>query len=140
MPGRPLHIAWLGPAPGGDAGVPGVAAELLHGLAGHGHRIDCFFPSSGQQVPARLEHDANVTFTWGTAEWHWDRWYSRTRIMALASGMIARGLASVRLRQLIVKRHREDPYDLIYQFSSIESLAVPTRLLRTLPLVIHPET
>jgi glycosyltransferase involved in cell wall biosynthesis len=140
MPGRPLHIAWLGPAPGGDAGVPGVAAELLHGLAGRGHRIDCFFPSSGQQVPARLEQDTSVTFTWGTAEWHWDRWYSRTRITALASGMIARGLASVRLRRLIVRRHREDPYDLIYQFSSIESLAVPTRLARTLPLVIHPET
>ncbi|HLH14339.1 MAG TPA: glycosyltransferase, partial [Solirubrobacteraceae bacterium] len=46
----------------------------------------------------------------------------------------------VRLRRTIVRRHDEDPYDAIYQFSSIESPAVPPRLLRTVPLVIHPET
>jgi glycosyltransferase involved in cell wall biosynthesis len=137
---RPLHIAWLGPAPGADGGVPGVATELLHGLAGRGHRIDCFYPSSGQPIPDRLAQDANVTFNWGTAEWQWDRWYSRTRITALASGMFARALASVRLRRQILRRHRQDPYDLIYQFSNIESLAVPPRLIRSVPLVIHPET
>ncbi|HLH14548.1 MAG TPA: hypothetical protein VKV16_07135, partial [Solirubrobacteraceae bacterium] len=85
MPERKLHIAWLGPAPGEDGGVPGVATELLHGLAARGHRIDCFYPSSGQSTPARLAQDRRVTFTWGTAEWQWDRWYSRTRITALAS-------------------------------------------------------
>ncbi len=140
MPARQLHIAWLGPAPGADGGVPGVATELLHGLAGRGHRIDCFFPSSGQKIPDRLAQDGNVTFTWGTAEWQWDHWYSRTRTVALASGMFARALASVRLRRQILRRHRQDPYDLIYQFSNIESLAVPSRLTRTVPLVIHPET
>jgi glycosyltransferase involved in cell wall biosynthesis len=140
MPGRPLHIAWLGPAPGEDGGVPGVATDLLCGLAALGHRIDCFYPSSGQKTPERLAHVRNVTFTWGTAEWQWDRWYSRTRITALASGMFARALASVRLRRRIVDRHREDPFDVIYQFSSIESPAVPARLAREVPLVIHPET
>jgi glycosyltransferase involved in cell wall biosynthesis len=140
MPGRSLRIAWLGPAPGEDGGVPGVGTELLHGLAELGHRIDCFFPSSGQTLPARLEGNANITFNWGTAEWHWDRWYSRGRIAAFASGMVARSIASVRLRRQIVSRHEAEPYDLIYQFSSIESLAVPGRLTRTVPLVIHPET
>ncbi|MGP0103089.1 MAG: glycosyltransferase family 4 protein [Solirubrobacteraceae bacterium] len=140
MSARPLHIAWLGPAPGADGGVPGVATELLHGLARRGHRIDCFYPSSGQDIPDRLAQDGNVTITWGTAEWQWDRWYSRTRITALASGMFARALASVRLRQQILRRHRQDPYDVVYQFSSIESLAVPSHLTRTVPLVIHPET
>ncbi len=142
MSASPLHIAWLGPAPGDDGGVTGVACELLHGLAALGHRIDCFFPSSGQSIPPRLDGDANITFIWGTADWQWDRWYSRTRITALASGMLARALASVRLRSQILDRHRQDPYDLIYQFSSIESLAVPPRLTRAgaVPLVIHPET
>jgi glycosyltransferase involved in cell wall biosynthesis len=37
-------------------------------------------------------------------------------------------------------RHRAEPYDLIYQFSTIENLAVPARLARRVPLVIHPET
>jgi glycosyltransferase involved in cell wall biosynthesis len=137
---RSLHIAWLGPAPGENGGVPGVAAELLHGLAARGHRIDCFFPSSGQQLPARLTEEDRIEFVWGTAHWKWDRWYSRTKITAFASGMIARGLASLRLRRQIEERHRDQPYDVVYQFSSIESPAVPPRLTRTVPLVIHPET
>ncbi|MCW2970877.1 MAG: transferase [Solirubrobacterales bacterium] len=137
---QPLHIAWLGPAPGEDGGVPGVCAELLHGLAGLGHRIDCFFPSSGQTVPARLAAQENLTFNWGTSRWQWDRWYSRTRITAFASGMAARGVASLLLRRQIIRRHGADPYDVVYQFSSIESPAVPTSVRRTVPLVIHPET
>jgi glycosyltransferase involved in cell wall biosynthesis len=140
MPSRPLRIAWLGPAPGEDGGVPGVATELLRGLTALGHRIDCFFPSSGQPVPERLASNERLTLNWGTSEWRWDRWYSRTRITAFTSGMLARSLASVRLRRQIVRHHRAEPYDLIYQFSSIESLAVPSRVTRTVPLVIHPET
>jgi len=140
MPARALHIAWLGPAPGEDGGVPGVGTELLGGLAALGHRIDCFFPSAGQQLPARVAAEANITFVWGTSRWQWDRWYSSTRITAFASGIVWRSVASVRLRTEIVRRHREDPYDVIYQFSSVESLAVPPRLPRVVPLVIHPET
>jgi glycosyltransferase involved in cell wall biosynthesis len=135
-----LHIAWLGPAPSEDGGVGGVGADLLHGLAALGHRIDCFFPSSGQPVPERLRENANVTFNWGTSQWKWDRWYSRTKITSFASGMVARSLASVRLRRQVAERHQRDPFDVIYQFSSIESPAVPARLARTVPLVIHPET
>jgi glycosyltransferase involved in cell wall biosynthesis len=117
-----------------------VATELLAGLAARGHRIDAFFPSSGQPIPAQLQDEDRVTFVWGTSKWRWDRWYSRTRIAAFVSGMVARGTASVRLRSRILARHREDPYDVIYQFSSIESFATPPRLRRSVPLVIHPET
>jgi glycosyltransferase involved in cell wall biosynthesis len=59
---------------------------------------------------------------------------------AFASGIVARGLASLRLRREVADRHRRDPYDVIYQFSSIETPAVPRTLIRTVPLVIHPET
>jgi glycosyltransferase involved in cell wall biosynthesis len=140
VPERSFHIAWLGPAPGEDGGVAGVATELLAGLAARGHRIDAFFPSAGQPIPTRLRDEERVTFVWGTSEWRWDRWYSRTRIAAFLSGMVARGSASVRLRRRIMERHREDPFDVIYQFSSIESFATPPRLRRSVPLVIHPET
>ncbi|HEX5223501.1 MAG TPA: glycosyltransferase family 4 protein [Solirubrobacteraceae bacterium] len=135
-----LHIAWLGPAPGEDGGVAGVATELMGGLAARGHRIDAFFPSSGQVIPERLRDRPDVVFHWGTSEWKWDRWYSRSRIGAFLSGMVARGLASVRLRREIVARHAEDPFDLVYQFSSIESFALPGALRRSVPLVLHPET
>jgi glycosyltransferase involved in cell wall biosynthesis len=120
--------------------VSGVACDLLEGLTALGHRIDCFFPSSGQPIPDRLQGNDRISFTWGTANWRWDTWYSRTRIMAFASGLVVRGVATVRLRNLIMSRHERDPYDLIYQFSTIEGLAVPRRMLRTVPLVSHPET
>jgi glycosyltransferase involved in cell wall biosynthesis len=140
MPSRSLHIAWLGPVPGGEASARGAAAELVHGLAELGHRIDCFFPSAGHPLPAELAEHENLTFVWGTSTWRWNRWYSRTKIGTFLSGLLARGRASLRLRREIVARHRREPYDLVYQFSSIETPAAPTRLTRSLPLVIQPET
>lgn len=140
MPGRPLRIAWLGPVPGGDAGVVGVNSQLLKGLAALGHRIDCFFPSAGHPLPPQLAEDPRLEFIWGTSRWQWNRWYSRTKIAAFASGMLSRGLASIRLRREIARRHGHQPYDVIYQFSYIETFAVPAKLRRTVPLVIHPET
>jgi glycosyltransferase involved in cell wall biosynthesis len=142
MSGGSLHIAWLGASPGvkETGGVPGVATELLRGLAQHGHRIDCYFPSSGHPMPERLDGVENVTFIWGTSEWRWSSWYNRTRLGAFVSGLIARGFASVRLRRQVMRSHRAQPYDVIYQFSSIESLAAPASLSRSVPLVIHPET
>jgi glycosyltransferase involved in cell wall biosynthesis len=137
---RPLHIAWLGPVPGEGGGVAGVAGELLHGLTERGHRIDCFFASAGRELPARLAEEKLLTLVWGTSAWRWDRWYSRGRIAAFVSGMLARVVASLRLRREIAERHAQDPYDVIYQFSHIETFALPARVARTASLVLHPET
>jgi glycosyltransferase involved in cell wall biosynthesis len=120
--------------------VPGVATELLRGLTAVGHRIDCFIPAAAYQPPAELAGNERLTFIWGTGDWRWDRWYSRTRIGAFASGLVARGLASLRLRREIAARHARAPYDVLYQFSNIESLAAPPSVAREVPLVIHPET
>ena len=120
--------------------MPGVATELLHGLTALGHQIDCFIPAAAYEPPARLAGNERLTFVWGTGDWKWDRWYSRTRIGAFASGLLARALASLRLRRAIAARHARAPYDVLYQFSNIESLAVPPRVAREVPLVIHPET
>ena len=153
MADKSLRIAWLGPAPGGYSGVRGVAAELLSSLARHGHRIDCFFPAAEGQSPVHTAGDEqvvfgegnlafgeNVTFVWGTSKWQWGRWYSRGKVTAFASGMFARTVASLRLRRAIARRHSIHPYDLIYQFSSIETPGVPASVARVVPVVIHPET
>ncbi len=140
MPRRSLRIAWLGPVPGGVASATGVNAELLGGLAALGHRIDCFFPSAGYPVPAHLEAEENLSFIWGTSRWRWNRWYSRTKVAAFATGLLWRGVASVRLRREIARRHAQQPYDLIFQTSAIESLAVPLSVTREIPLVIRPDT
>jgi glycosyltransferase involved in cell wall biosynthesis len=109
-------------------------------LTALGHRIECFFPAAAYEPPVRLAGNENLRFIWGTSDWRWDRWYSRTKIGAFASGLFLRGLASLRLRREIAAGHRREPYDLIYQFSNIENLAVPAGVGRAVPLVIHPET
>ncbi len=142
MAGGHLHIAWLGAGPSAkeSGGVPGVARELIAGLAAQGHRIDCFLPSAVRELPPHLRELANVTFVQGTSEWRYDRWYSRGSIAIFLSGLLARAFGSLRLRREVLRRHRKDPYDVVYQFSNIESLAVPSSLRGRVPLVIHPET
>jgi glycosyltransferase involved in cell wall biosynthesis len=136
---RSLHIAWIGFAPVDDAGgVPGIATDLLPGLAELGHRIDCFFPSNEHELPARITDVENLTFVWGTSSWRWNRWYSRTRFTAFVSAQLAGGIASLRLRTVLMRRHKHDPYDLFYQFSNVENRAVPRRLRNTVPLVVQP--
>jgi glycosyltransferase involved in cell wall biosynthesis len=105
-----------------------------------GHEIDCFLPGQKRELSPRLTDEPNLTFVWGTNAWKWDRWYSRTKVAAFVSGLVARALALLRLRREIARRHQRRPYDLVYQFSTIENLAVPSRLTRTIPLVVHPET
>lgn len=137
---RPLRIAWLGGAPQETGGAPGVVTELLDGLSRLGHEIDCFFPGVGVKVPDHLAQRENLNFIWGTSEWRWDRWYSRTKIASFATGLLSRAVASVRLRQEIARRHRDHPYDLIYQNQTIESLGVPASVVRSIPLVIRPDS
>ena len=136
---RPLHIAWIGFAPAEESGgVPGIATDLLHGLAALGHRIDCFFPSGERELPPRITDIDNLTFVWGTSRWQWNRWYSGTRLTAFLSSLAVRAVASLRQRREVMRRHREDPYDLFYQFSNVENLSIPRRLRRSVPLVAHP--
>lgn len=140
MSGKPLRIAWFGLNPLDTGGAPGVATELLYGLAQLGHRIDCFLPGTGARLPAKLAADERLTFVWVDGGWRWNRWYSKNRITAFTSGLLARSLTSLRLRREVMRRHRREPYDVLFQASSIESLAVPSRLTRTVPLVIRPDT
>lgn len=135
-----LHIAWLGPVPGESSGVAGVATELLGGLADLGHRIDCFFPANPSELPERLTDHANLKFVWSEMRWEWERWYSRNSLAAFVTGLGSRAAAFVRLRNSVARHHANDPYDVIYQFSNIETLGVPRGLARSVPLVIHPET
>src|SRR5438105_15176842 len=141
MPERSLHIAWLGSTPLETGGAPGVAAELLEGLADLGHRIDCFLPGRGANLPERLAQHPNLAFVWGETAWRYNRWYSRTQLTTFVSGLFSRGVTSMRMRRAVARRHGSDPYDLFLQASSIESLGVPRRLLRRgVPLVIRPDS
>jgi glycosyltransferase involved in cell wall biosynthesis len=142
MSSRPLRIAWLGAGPLQEesGGVPGVATELLDGLTGLGHHVDCFLPGSERAVPARLATQERLTFVWGTSQWRWNSWYSRTPVAKFVSGLFARSVASLRVRREVARRHALAPYDVVYQFSSIETLSMPSSMRGRVPLAIQPET
>ncbi len=142
MSSRSLRIAWLGAGPLQEesGGVPGVATELLDGLTRLGHRVDCFLPGSERAVPARLVAQERLTFVWGTSQWRWDGWYSRTPVAKFVSGLFARSIASLRVRREVARRHALEPYDVVYQFSSIETLSMPSSMRGQVPLAIQPET
>jgi glycosyltransferase involved in cell wall biosynthesis len=139
---EPLHIAWMGSGPSHreSGGAPGVAAELLLGLAARGHRIDCFLPGTGYEPPPRIAEQPNIRFVWGTHEGRWDRWYARVRVAQFVGGLWGRAFGSIRLRRAVLARHRSDPFDIAFQFNNIETLAMPRRLRAELPLVIQPGT
>ncbi len=138
---RRLHIAWLGAGPRAreTGGVPGVATDLLHGLARRGHRVECILAGEPHELPERLQGLETLSFVWSGMGWRWSGWYTRTRIGAFVSGLLARGFASLRLRREVARRHRADPFDVVYQFSNIETLSLPGEVRRSVPLVIHPE-
>ena len=136
VPRKSLHIAWVTYAPEQRGGVPGVARELLEGLVEQGHRIDSFRPGKPSELPRGLAEADNFTTIWGANRWKWNRWYSRTRATAYVSGRFARILANRRLRKESARRHRDDPYDLIYG----KSPSIPPSLLGRVPLVSHPQT
>ena len=135
-----LHIAWLGPVPAENSGAAGVATELLEGLADRGHRIDCFLPASPGELPARIDDNPNLQFVWAETKWKWGQWYSRTPLRAFVTGLGVRAIAFYRLRSAIVRQHADDPYDLIYQFSNIETFGIPQVLAKSVPIVLHPQT
>ncbi len=137
---RPLRIAWLGGGPAESGGAPGVVTELLDGLTRRGHEIDCFLPGTPRNIPEHLRDRENLQFIAGTSSWRFNRWYSRTRITSFASGLLARAVGQVRLRREIVKRHRQQPYDLVYQNQQIESLGAPASLTRSIPLAVRPDS
>jgi glycosyltransferase involved in cell wall biosynthesis len=142
MTAKPLRIAWIGagPGPNESGGVPGVASDLLLGLTGLGHHVDCYLPGTARSLPQRIVEADRLQFVWGTGNWRWDRWYNRTKIGTFLTGLLNRSVGSVRLRRGLARRHAIEPYDVIYQFSNIEALAMPRSLRKSVPLVIHPET
>ena len=120
--------------------MPGVATDLLHGLATRGHRVQCIFAGEPHELPERLDGLENLSIAWSGIGWRWSGWYTRTKIGAFVSGLLARGFASLRLRREVARLHRQDPFDVVYQFSNIETLSLPASVRRSVPLVIHPET
>jgi glycosyltransferase involved in cell wall biosynthesis len=136
----PLHVAWLGPTPTTHSGVTCAATHSLLALCERGVRIDCFVAATRDEIPAVLRERPEITFVHVESWWRWGRWYSRGPLPSMLSGLLARAMAQWKLAARIVRRHAQDPYDIVYQFSQIELLGLSTLRGRLPPIVLHPGT
>lgn len=136
----PLRIAWVGPTPTHGGGATFVGTQLLLELARRGVEVDCFIAGEPGDIAATLREVDGLNFLYAPKVWSWDRWYSRTPLLAFISGHLARAKSQLGLATLLARRHAERPYDLVYQFSQSEY--GPLRRLRHKlpPIVVHPST
>jgi glycosyltransferase involved in cell wall biosynthesis len=135
-----MRVAWLGPAPGTHGGAPYVGTQLLRELPQLGIEVDCFVAVEEDQIPAELLDEPGLRFFCQSSGWQWNRWYSRGPMRAFFSGNLSRARVQFGLASLIASRHREQPYDLVYQFSQSEMFGLRRRNGKLPPIVVHPST
>lgn len=135
-----LRIAWIGPTPVRGAGAAGCAWAVVEGLSRRGCEIDCFLAGDHDQIPRELWGLPGVRVVNVDTGWRFDRWYSNHAITKVLTGLAATAWGRRRLASLLVEQHRMLPYDVVYQFSTIELFGLHRRLDELPPLVSHPST
>jgi hypothetical protein len=115
-----MRIAWVGPAPRDDHGVPYVATQLLLGLVHRGVEVDGFCVAGPEELPGALLGVPGLTWILRDAGWRWDRWYSRGPASAYVTRESVRAAGQRLLLGAVAERHRLRRYDLVYRFSGLE--------------------
>jgi glycosyltransferase involved in cell wall biosynthesis len=139
-PTGPLRVAWLGPTPTTHSGVTRAATLTLLALCERGVRVDCFVPAPWHELPEALRERPEIAFVHLESWWQWGRWYSRSPLPSMLSGLVARAMAQWQFASWISRRHAQRPYDIVYQFAQIELLGVGALRRRLPPIVLHPGT
>jgi glycosyltransferase involved in cell wall biosynthesis len=134
-----LRVAWLGPEPEKGGGVAGCAWLLLRGLAQEGCRIDCYVTGDDAKVKVALEPIKGLGVINVDLGWRYDRWYSRHSTSKFVTRLACRAWERRRLAELLLRNHRREPYDVVYQFSTIELFGIRKHLRNLPPVVLHPE-
>lgn len=134
---RSLRIAWSGESGQPGPGVKGIAYMLLRGLGQRGHTVEVF--GSPEAVGLLTGLPPNVSVRARPMRWNWGRWYTKGDLRILLSSSLLRVLLQRRLADDILRRHHEDPFDVIFQMSQFESFFGARRASRP-PLVVHPCT
>jgi glycosyltransferase involved in cell wall biosynthesis len=134
-----LRIAWIGPGPRLDGGVPGVAALIVGGLADAGVEVDCFCAERFEEIPLALRSLDGVRWILQRPAWRWDAWYSSAAATAFFTRQAATAIARARLGRSIVERHERRRYDVVYQFSSVELLELRRQRTASPPILLHPQ-
>lgn len=134
-----MRLAYLGPLPDPiSGGAAGAAWVLIRELCRDGCHIDVYHLTSPNfSVPEGLAELEGLHLHSEYSGWRWGRWYSRNPMLSTISGQIARALGRFRLARALRSRHSRQPYDVLLQFSTIETFGL-SRVGRLPPLVVYP--
>lgn len=134
-----MKIAWIGATPSPSwPGVAGAAWLIVQRLANLGCALDLYLDTEPADIDPALRGLPGLRLVHANPHWQWSRWYSRTDLTATASGLAARSIARRRLASSLVAQHSLHPYDVVYQFSTIESFGLRASVTRLPPIVLHP--
>lgn len=133
-----MRVAWFGPEPSFDGGVPYVATQILSSLPAAGADVDAYIAGAASDLRALASVDG-VRLIREPMRWHWGRWYSRNPLLAVSSGQVARLYAQRQLVRRLLDVNEREPYDIVYQFSQFESPWSKSTAQRLPPVVVHPE-
>jgi len=135
-----LRIAYLGPTPDSEkGGVIGTAWSVVQALSDAGHQVDCYLAEGGEgDPPQSLRNLPGVRVVWASSKWRYGRWYSNHPLTKFVTGQLNLARLRNRLVQLMAEQHEVAPYDVQYQYSTIESFGRRVRRSQLPPLVMHP--
>jgi glycosyltransferase involved in cell wall biosynthesis len=133
-----MRIAWIGLAPTEDSGTSYVGTLLLTELAALGVECEAFFAVAESSLHPRLRACSDLRLFCVPSGWQPNRWYNRTPLAHHLSLQLTRVRTQRRLAETIARRHAEQPYDLLVQFSQIELFNIRRLRHRLPPIVIHP--
>ena len=131
-----LRIAWIGPRPQAGGGATGAARLVLDALLSRGHEVDCYLTGHSSELPDVLRDRDGLTIHWIGAPKR--RRYDRDRTIAFLTGLAGRSLGFARLGRALAQDHRQDPYDVVLQFSRIELIGLRSRLDELPPIIVRP--
>ena len=138
--GQSIRVAYVGPTPRKGAGGPeGAAWLVLEELRRSGVRLDLYLTLTEDRTEvAALESFLGVKVIRVSSVWRWNRWYSRNDFVAMVTGMGSTSLGRRRLVNLLVEQHELAPYDVMYQFSTIEVFGRRRDRKKLPTMVLHP--
>jgi glycosyltransferase involved in cell wall biosynthesis len=137
---KPLRLAWTGSAPRPGGGAAGAGWLIMQGLVRLGCQIDLYGSGPHEEYVERFSKIDGVRLRDIDLGWRYGRWYSSHAATAFVSQLGDQAWARRKLASRLLVEHRREPYDVIYQFSTIEVFGLQRKLDELPPLVIHPQT
>src|SRR5262249_10216998 len=101
-----MRIAFTGGPIESGGGVPGMGRLRLEELLRQGVEVDLYRAADAASSPAPIDPQPGLRVIVRRSSWNWGRWYSKTKTLALFTGLIARAMTAASLNVRLLVEHR----------------------------------